>query len=464
MSHPVKAIEVNTPYKILGAATDGYLYKEANNNVYIRHNKSNRVFTLQCHPGKDTMYLIENYPLSVLTNNITAQKIALQVKQYEDDLSKAMDNIKEKDTVIENLERENIATQSIVASLRYYDNELIKHKDQIIENLMALKIKKRKEVEDECIKARNFILAGNGKIVFKVLHKDLAEAITSANRQLVSIQEQKEKIQMEKDLAVKEGARCANVLSLHTTILQSMVELLKNMTDAMRVIDENNRVRLNNNTQNAAALMLKENRLILSVLYDDILRMMQLIVEGGGSGNNPKYGYGLSRKYPSRLAVIMQNALPNGVYTLSQIAKQLNSDVWAIVFRTISVLSTIVMERRMGSTSYKIKRKLSACSSDFLARELSRRGAVRTDLEREPKEYLAYSLGSLLIQTEQERNATSLVHSACALVGDEVRLTWIQHGSGDHVDYRLEMKGEIQSYTRFGGRLSKDATASYGEL
>jgi hypothetical protein len=464
MSHPVKAIEINTPYKICGAATDGYLWKEVNNKIYIRHNSSNRFFALQSHPGKDTMYLIENYPLAVLTNNITAQNIALQVKQYEDDLNTAVENLKEKDTAIENLERENIETQSIVANLRYYDNELIKHKDQIIENLMALKIKKKKEVEDECIKARNFILAGDGKIVFKVLHKDLATAIVSVKKQLASIQIQKEKIQIEKDLAVKEGARCANVLSLHTTILQSVVELLKNMTDAMRVIDENNMVRLNNNTQNAANLLLKENRLILSVLYDDILRMMQLVVEGGGSGNNPKYGYGLSRKYPSRLAVIMQSALPNGVYTLSALAKQLNGDVWAMVFRTVTVISTIEMERRMGSTSYKMKRKLSACSSEFLAQELKRRGAVRTTLEREPKEYLAYSLGTLLIQTEQERNATSLVHSACVLVGNKVRLTWIQHGSGDHVDYRLEMKGALQSYKRFGGRLSKDATATYGDL
>ena len=47
MSHPVKAIEVNIPYKILGRATDGYLYTEKNNSVYIRHQKSNRVFTLQ---------------------------------------------------------------------------------------------------------------------------------------------------------------------------------------------------------------------------------------------------------------------------------------------------------------------------------------------------------------------------------------------------------------------------------
>ena len=49
MSHPVKAIDIVTPYKICGAVTDGYLWKEINNKIFIRHQSSDRVFTLSSH-------------------------------------------------------------------------------------------------------------------------------------------------------------------------------------------------------------------------------------------------------------------------------------------------------------------------------------------------------------------------------------------------------------------------------
>ena len=85
----------------------------------------------------------------------------------------------------------------------------------------------------------------------------------------------------------------------------------------------------------------------------------------------------------------MQNALPDGIYSLTELANRLKGDVWQLLFRTVNVLTTVEMKRRVGTTTYKIKRKLSACSSDFLVKELKRRGAERDDMEREPKEFLS---------------------------------------------------------------------------
>ena len=71
----------------------------------------------------------------------------------------------------------------------------------------------------------------------------------------------------------------------------------------MEEVATSNKERNNTNIQQSHDLILHENRLILSVLYDDTLRMMEQIVQGDTS-DNPKYAYSLSRKYPNRLAVV----------------------------------------------------------------------------------------------------------------------------------------------------------------
>jgi hypothetical protein len=321
MSHPVKSIDIVTPYKICGAVTDGYLWKEVNYKIFIRHQSSDRIFTLSSHPGKQEMYLIENYPLLFETNNISAQNLALQVRDYKQELKKAKETLREKEAIIKILEKKALTAEKLALQLRNYeeevekakgisnmDDELIKHKDQIIANLMSLKIKKRKEVEEECIIARNYILGGKGRLVFKVLRKDLSDTIVSVKSCIEDIKKREEKIRIEKEKAVKAGERCANVIMLNNGMLQSVVKVLKEVSTAITSLDDTNKARFSNNEQRAYNLLLQENRLILSVLYDDTLRMVQQVVEGGGTGNNPKYGYCLSRKYPNRLAIVSSSS------------------------------------------------------------------------------------------------------------------------------------------------------------
>jgi hypothetical protein len=64
----------------------------------------------------------------------------------------------------------------------------------------------------------------------------------------------------------------------------------------------------------------------------------------------------------------MQNALPDGIYSLMKLSDRLKGDVWQYIFRTISILSTVEMEKktRNKSTKYKVKRKLHKLSEQFL--------------------------------------------------------------------------------------------------
>ena len=69
-----------------------------------------------------------------------------------------------------------------------------------------------------------------------------------------------------------------------------------------------------------------------------------------------------------------------------------------------------------------------------------------------PKKYLAYILGSALLQKELKKDyeGERLIYQAFELCKEEVRLVW---HSGNKTDMRLEIFGEIQMYEAPSSRL-----------
>ena len=114
------------------------------NKVFIRHKNSNRVFELSAHPGKREMYLIENYPLAVETNNLSTQNIAIVLRDYKENAERER----------ETRRIENEEAVSLHEDLERKD-ALLEKKEKIIENLTKLSIKKRKQVEAECYDLRS---------------------------------------------------------------------------------------------------------------------------------------------------------------------------------------------------------------------------------------------------------------------------------------------------------------------
>ena len=123
MSHPVKAIDIKTPYKTTGC-TNGYLWLERGDFIFIRHSSSYKVFKLYTHPGPDEIYLIENYPMSIETNNVGMQKLALllrdrEIERYKRELQEreeariaAEENSKKAKAAEENISKANEAAKA----------------------------------------------------------------------------------------------------------------------------------------------------------------------------------------------------------------------------------------------------------------------------------------------------------------------------------------------------------------
>ena len=315
-------MDIKTPYKISGALTDGYLWKEVHNKIFIRHKSSSRVFQLSAHPGKREMYLIQNYPLAVETNNISAQNIAIVLRDYKEEAERETEALRNETEALRKENREE--NREAHEELERKDG-FLKKKEEIIENLAKLSIKKRKQVETECYNAREFIMNGKGNLVFKTLSPDLLQAIVSVKSSIVSIKKSMETLEIAKEEAIREQKRQLeirnyvvarnkkkaaekialrdNVILRNNTILKEILSVLNKVVITMDELATSNKEKNNKNIQESHNLILHENRLLLSVLYDDTLRMMEQVVEGDAS-NNPKYGYSLSRKYPNRLAVV----------------------------------------------------------------------------------------------------------------------------------------------------------------
>jgi hypothetical protein len=66
-------------------------------------------------------------------------------------------------------------------------------------------------------------------------------------------------------------------------------------------------------------------------LFDDIVEVIKAMPGPRTNGANPKLRHCSSQRYPNKIAVLLQQYLPNGDYTFEKIAEALNDDVWRLI-------------------------------------------------------------------------------------------------------------------------------------
>ena len=140
---------------------------------------------------------------------------------------------------------------------------------------------------------RKFLLSGRGEVSFEMLTPDLTTAI----RVSWEAQQKLRKQLLASNVEIKELRSEAKRFN---TTLEAILNIMSALQTQLKAT-------LTNNMESAQHLLTRENRLIISVLHDDMLRMMLMLVDGESS-DNPKFKYALSKKYPLRIAVIMQAA------------------------------------------------------------------------------------------------------------------------------------------------------------
>jgi len=384
MSHSSKSLDDKSfvPYRVQKGRpreSDGWLWAERMKPdglwVYVRHKASNRTFCISGrHPDADTWYLIKNYPHFVEMNNIDLQELALSLRNSNEEKISLM-------------EERNIAKSNLDCA------------KQIIENIKQEKIGLIDELEQKekaWLDAKNDLLncqyerqihksrAANLEDEIKAMHSDRSRAANledeiKAMRSERQIHKSRaanledEIKAMHSDRSVEE-VRIKKLMLTNATLLADLQKTVGEIAEAVnqntKQIDLHAKQSMMHTELTTASLktmcktrgISREQGLLKEVLFDDLVEVVKALPGPGSPGANPKFRCCCSQRYPTKIAVILMQHLPNGTYTFAEIANALGEDPWRLIAVSLSV-------ETLKTTSKSFKRKKVDYRGDVVVNE-----------------------------------------------------------------------------------------------
>eukprot|EP00944_MAST-04C_sp_MAST-4C-sp1_P016210 g16210.t1 len=323
----------------------GYLYcivkYGQQDHVFIRHEEEKDIFYLgpDIWPNNDIYYIIENYPELAATNNVAGGRIALKVR----DVGFELEGVKKASADEINKLKEKTNDYKVLYDLASMEVENERQKNVEAVNTIALERKAQELAMDHLYKKSEEELR-----LFQ--QKLQSECLDKLNSQLLKIQghEQAVKSLQEKTSKMKETEDAVQEK------LRLIMEQLIAMNKLMLHVCQNEKVKeeeTHTNFSNPFHHVLEEKEILKLNLFDDIVCLIEDIVREHRNGDpSPKSRTAKTRKYHPRTVNIYSHILPNGNYQLLTIGQRLKINPWPLISRTISVITTEILTKRVKIT------------------------------------------------------------------------------------------------------------------